>query len=84
MSTRHTSGRRSKAVLAGGEPPEVTPILADDAALRDVELLHTAADSMRCGDPDMPHTVKLDLPLCGWSGASAGDEQMTWIVLIGP
>ena len=47
----------SKAVLAGGEPPEVTPILADDAALRDVELLHTAADSVRCGHPDMPQLV---------------------------
>jgi hypothetical protein len=42
-----------EAVLAGGQPPEVTPILDDDAALGDVELLYTAADSVRCGHPDI-------------------------------
>ncbi len=30
----------SKAVLVGGEPPEVTPILDDEVAPGDVELLH--------------------------------------------
>jgi hypothetical protein len=60
-----TGGRRravpaaapSKAVFADGGPPEVTPILAHDAALPAVELLHTAADSGRCGHPDMPLSV---------------------------
>ena len=44
----------SEAVFAGGQPPEVPPILDDDAALGDVELIHTAEESVRCGHPDMP------------------------------
>jgi hypothetical protein len=53
-STRHTGGRPApKPFSPGGEPPEVTPILADDAALRDIEPHDTAANNVRCGHPDI-------------------------------